>query len=254
MSVYQDVVAANLALAAWALTEASGLAFVPYIGGSNLVGSGAFDYQQAGPAGTDFGLRSHVGAKTTLTFVTVVNPPVTTECWIKVSNITPAATCYLIKTGNNGVNGIGFYLATNGHLHLELGGVQDIDTLITWPDTNWHLLQLASSQLGQIETVGFDGVVRYRSGTSTPTAPTPNTLTFTGSSANTATQLVTIAWPAFYAYEMSPANMAATYLALTNPTAALVSTVTGGGAQAGAPSDALSKILSYVSRTYQNAP
>jgi len=210
LSTYQDVVLANQALAAWALTEAAGTTFVPYIGGSNLIGTGAFDYQQSGPFAASFGLRGHVAAKLTLTFVTVVNPPVTRECWFRLPSATPTNLQILFYTGNANTNGSGLYVATNGHIH---------------------------------ETLAIDGVVRWRATPATANAPSPNALIFMADSSTTTNNLVTVAMPAFYPYELSPPQLASTFLASTNPDAALGLTLSGG-------SDLLAQILASVRRTY----
>lgn len=254
MSVYQDVIVAARALAAWALTEAAGAAFVPFIGGSNLVGTGAFNYRQAGPAGTDFGLGLQVGSKLTLTFAAVVQPPVTTELWVKMSTVTPATLTFPYYFGASSGNGSGVYIATNGHVHLLYGGRVDTDTGLIWPDTNWHLLQVAANSGGNTTTIAIDGVVRWRASPIVPNAPVPNVMTIGGDSANTTPTALQVAWPAFYAYEMSPGNMASTYQAVTNPAAALPGTVSGGGAAPGAPVDLLTQILKAFTTDLRNTP
>lgn len=250
MSTYQDVVAANNALAAWALTEAAGLAFAPYIGGSGLVGSGVFDYQQAGPFAASFGLRSHVGAKTTLTFTAVVNPPVTTEGWYKFAALPPAAADIFFGTGSGAANGVQPYLSTANEIHIQLGGVTDVNTHVAWPSTGWHLLQIASSQIGAILTMAIDGVVRWRNTTATANTPAPNTLVFTGDAVASATVATLLAFPAFYATELTPTQLYATFLAATNPTAALPLTVTQGASSGGSTLDLLNAILAAVRKTF----
>jgi hypothetical protein len=243
MSTYQDVVLANQALAAWALTEPSGTTFVPYIGGSNLIGTNTFDYQQTGPFAASFGLRGHVGAKLALAFVTVVNPPVTRECWFRLPSATPTNLQILFYTGNAGANGSGVYVATNGHIHVLHAGVTDVDTLLLWPDTNWHLIQLAANANGVTETLAIDGAVRWRATPATANAPAPNTLFFMADSSTTTNNLITVAMPAFYPTELSSQQLAASFLASTNPDAAMGVTLSGGG-------DLLAAILACVRKTF----
>lgn len=250
MSTYQDVVAANGALGAWALTEAAGLLFAPYLGGSNLVGTGVFDYQQAGPFGASFGLRSHIGAKTTLTFVAVVNPPATTEAWLNFAAVPPAANTLLWGTGNGGLNGVQPYLSNIGEIHVQLGGVADVNTHVLWPGVGWHLLQVASAGLGNILTVAVDGIVRFRNTVAVANAPAPNVLVFTGDSAGGAAVLETISFPAFYATELTSAQLYASFLASTNPADALQLTLTGGAGSGASANDLLTEILAAVRRTF----
>jgi hypothetical protein len=250
VSTYQDVVSADNALAAWALTEASGLAFVPYIGGSNLVGSGTFTYQQTGPFAASFGLQFAVGAKATLTFATVVNPPVTVEAWVKLSSATPSSPQFLWGTGNGAANGVQPYVSTAGHIRIQLGGVQDTDTGVIWPDTNWHLVEVASSSSLNVLTLMLDGVVRWRQQLGTAGAPSPNTLTFFGHSGAGSGIVATLAMPAFYAYEYTAAQAAATFLAATNPNAALGATLSGGGINQALAQTTLDLILASVRKTY----
>ena len=216
---------------------------MPYIGGSNLIGTGAFDYQQSGPFAASFGLRGHVAAKLTLTFVTVVNPPVTRECWFRLPSATPTNLQILFYTGNANTNGSGLYVATNGHIHVLHAGTADVDTALLWPDTAWHLIQLAANPNGVTETLAIDGVVRWRATPATANAPSPNALIFMADSSTTTNNLVTVAMPAFYPYELSPPQLASTFLASTNPDAALGLTLSGG-------SDLLAQILASVRRTY----
>jgi hypothetical protein len=243
------VVQANAAALAFAFTEASG-DFAPYIGGGNLVVTPTVDYRQTGPAGTDFATNLHVGSKLTYTFAAILQPPVTTEMWVKVSSITPAANLRLFSTGNDTANGVEIYLTTAGHIRLAGPGQFDIDTGLLWPDTSWHLLQLASNTNQTLRTIGIDGIVRYQASPGTSNAPSPNVLTLGGSSGVTETQATLFAWPALYLYEMSPSNMRATFIAITNPAAALGGTVSGGGATSGSTLDLLNQILAAVRKTF----
>jgi hypothetical protein len=244
VSTYQDVVAAQGAVGAWAFTEAAGLAFAPYIGGSGLVGAGGFAYQQAGPFATSFGLRINVGAKVTLTFVATVQLPVTFEGWFKLA-VPPAAAQFLYYNGNAGANGNGLYVAAvNSHIHYFAGGgVADVDLGVSWPNGSWHLLDAAQDVSG-VFTLALDGVVLFRGFIPTPIAPTPNVLTLGGSSTTTAAVQLHVAMAAYYITALSPQQAAANYLASTDPDTALVS---GGG---GSQSAILDLILRSVRKTY----
>jgi hypothetical protein len=250
VATYQDVVAANSALAAWSFTEASGLTFGPYIGGSNLVGTGAFDYQQAGPFAASFGLRAHVGARASLVFVAQVVPPFTTEAWFKLASATPATLQILFYFGNTASNGSGLYVNTAGHIVVHGGGRFGLDTGILWPDTNWHQVQMIADQSGVFIGLGLDGLIRWRNGVPAPNSPSPNTLFFFGDSTITSPALCSVAMAALYAYSMSPGNLASSFLAATDPTAALAGTLTSGGSSSSAPSAILAEILASVKKTY----
>jgi hypothetical protein len=249
MTTYQDVVQANLAALAFACTEASG-DLVPYIGAGNFVATGVSDYRQPGPIGTDFAVNLHVGAKFTYTFSQGLVPPVTTEVWVKLSTVTPASNTRIWSTGTDTANGIEFYVTTTGHLHLTGPGQFDQDIGLVWPDTNWHLLQLASVTNGAVRSVGFDGVVRYQANPGTANAESPHIWTLGGSAGVTETSPTEFAWPAFYLYAMDAANMAATFVAITDPAGALGGTVTGGSSAPGGNSAILAEILAAVKKTY----
>jgi hypothetical protein len=222
MSTYQDVVQAKLAVAAWSFAEAAGLAFAPYIGGSGLVGAGTFAYQQAGPFAASFGLRINVGAKLTLTFVQTVVLPITFEAWFKLA-VPPAAAEFLFYNGNAGANGNGIYVATvNSHLHYFAGGgVVDTDLGVTWPNGNWHLLDVGQDVNG-VMTLSIDGVTAYRGFVTAPIAPAPNVLTIGGSSTTTSAVQLHVAMAAYYISALTPQQAASNFLASTDPNSALL--------------------------------
>lgn len=243
MSTYQDVVRAQLAVGAWAFTEAAGLNFAPYIGGTTLVGAGTFAYQQAGPFAASFGLQINVGAKVTLTFVATVVLPVTFEAWFKLAT-PPAAAEFLFYNGNAALNGNGIYVATvNSHLHYFNGGGADIDLGVTWPaGGGWHLLQ-AAQDVNAVFTLAIDGVVAFRGWVPPPTAPAPNVLTIGGSSTTTSAVILQVAMAAFYILALTPPQLAANYLASTNPDLAL-------GAGGSSVNAVLQQILQSVRKVY----
>lgn len=250
MATYQDVIAADNALAAWAFTEASGLDFAPYISAQHLTGRGTFLYRQAGPFAAAFGLHFNVGADASFTFGLQINPPFSVEAWVRVVANPPAASAVIHYSGNSASNGSGVYIASaTSHLHLLLGGHADNDLGIIWPDTNWHLYQVAGAPDGSTETIGLDGVVRLRKPFSGAIAPSPDNMDFGGSNNQTAVTPIELAYPALYAYELSPAQMANHYLAATNPDAAIGNTLSGGAGLSGSNSDLLNKILAAVQKT-----
>lgn len=250
MTTYQDVVTASLPLAAWALTEAGGIDFAPYISAQHLTGSGVFDYRQIGPAGTDFSLNFRVGAKAGFTFTLTVVPPFTTEGWFKFVALPLASNSFLFYQGAQASNGVGLYVKTDGHIHLLQGGIRDTDTGVIWPDTNWHLVELISAGDGTTRGLAFDGVIRYRASQGGGNTPAPNQLNYCGDSAGGAAVATRVAWPAIYAYEMSAANVASIFGGVTNPSGALGGTVSGGGGVSGSNSALLNLILQSVRKTY----
>jgi hypothetical protein len=247
---YQDVVAANGALAAWAFTEAAGLAFAPYIGGSGLVGTGTFAYQQAGPFAASFGLQINTLSKTDLTFVATVQPPITTELWVKLASATPATRQHLYYVGNPGANGTGVDVATTGEIRFLQGGRADNALGIFWPDTLWHLVQLASAADGVTITLAIDGIVRVRRTVTISNAPAPNHLYFSGDSAAGNVVGETIAMGAFYPYELTPTQLRSSFIAASTPGAALATTLAGAGTVLADAATILDEILAAVRKTF----
>lgn len=249
MTTYQDVITANKASLAYALTEAAGN-FAPYIGAGALVATAVIDYQQVGPAGTDFGINFHAAAKATYTFAATLSPPTTFELWVKMSTVTPA-NHVLWSTGTPGTNGLDMYMTNTGHLHVSGGGSWDIDTGYVWPDLNWHLLQFISTRGSQdVDTVAIDGVIRWQTPVPVGLAPTPNVLTIGGGPAAGAVVPFLVAWPALYLYPLNPGELAATDTAITDPAGALGQTLTGGGSVSGSDRDLLLQILAAVHKTW----
>lgn len=249
MPTYQDVIVAEAPAGAWALTESSGLAFVPYIGGVSLAGSGTFSYRTTSP--TDpfgFALHLNVGAKVSLAFTATVAAPDTWECWYKFS-LPLSADQYLFYNGHAGVNGNGFYIRhTDNHVIYIQGASVQTDTGVIWPDSNWHLIQAGAPSTSQVY-LAFDGAIRYQQPSGNPAAPSPNTLYIGGESGTSAAVAFDISWPAFYAYALSPGEIAADYAAQSDPSGAIGATVTGG-LGAGSSSDVLARILAAVQRTF----
>lgn len=243
MSTYQDVVTQNGALAAFALTEAAGLDFAPYIGGSHLTGSGTFAYRQAGPFAAAFGLQLNVGAKLALPFVATVSIPVSFECWYKFTT-PPASDQYLFYNGAAATNGNGFYVHhADGHLHYFAGGgIADFDTGVVWPSSGWHLLTVAQGTSGAVHLY-IDGSLQFAGTLKAPLAPSPNTLFIGGENGSAATVVVTVAMPDWANIEYTPQAAANTFFAATDPNAAF----NNGG---GSTSAILQAILNSVRKTF----
>jgi hypothetical protein len=252
---YQDVVRANGALAAWALVEPSGATFAPYIGGTSLTASGIVTYQDTGPFVPSFGVKESVGGKIHLPFILTVAPPVTNECWIKLSALPVTTYELLIRAGSTGGNGNGFYVdpAAN-HLIYTSTTTGAIDTGFVWPDTNWHLFTWSSSS-GSVISAYVDGSIVWRQGVTLPTAPSPNNIGY-GCDANTdsSKNVVSVAYPAFYPLELTPSSAYATFLAATDPGAALAYVTNAAGAGLQQVETQLQLVLGYVAKVFQNAP
>lgn len=243
MSTYQDVIAAQGAVAAWALTEAAGLSFAPYIGGQPLVGSGTFAYRQAGPFASAFGLQINVGGKLGLPFVAPVNVPVSFECWYKLA-LPLAAAQYLYYNGNAGANGNGIYVKnTDAHLHYFAGGgIIDKDLGVLWPDSAWHHF-VSGVDTNQALTFYLDGVTLFRGLLNSPLAPNPNELFIGADSSTSSATVVAIATPAYYIKALTPAQAANDFLASTDPSTALSNTMGSSG-------DLLTSIWNAVHKVY----
>lgn len=246
MTTYQDVIRANGALASWALTEASGTDFAPWLGGAHLTGGGTLTYRQTGPFTGSFALGMAAGATLRLPFLSPVGPPTTFETWIKLSSKTPGTQEFPVYSGNENANGSGFWVNTNGHIEYLAGGAAAVDSTVLWPDLLWHLCAMTSHSSTE-HSLALDGIVVWRGVTAASIAPNPNSLGFGCSSSAGSGIAVQVAYPSFYQVELTPQQLAANFQAATDPDGALV---TAGGAVGGI----LAGLLPYVSRTYLNAP
>lgn len=251
MTTYQDVVQANGALGAWALTEAAGGVFAPYLGGTSLTGGGVTGYRDPGPFAGSFGLRVGVGGNLRLPFATVVQPPVTNEAWFKLSTFPPAPYAYLLRAGTLGSSGNGFYVDPAArHVFYTAPVTGPIDTGFVWPDLNWHLVDWSSSA-GNVLSLYVDGQIVWRVAVGSPGPPTPNVLGYgCDGNADNEKQVTTIAWPAFYPFELAPTSVTASFLAATNPSLALAYAFTGGGQIGQSNSALLDLIYAAVHKVY----
>lgn len=225
---YQDVARANGVLAGWALTEAAGLSFAPWVGGASLVGTGGFLYRQAGPFASAFGLHLNAGATVRLPFIAPLQAPTTFEVWAKLNGVTPSAQAYPFYSGNPSANGSGVYVATNGHVHFLEGGVVDTDTTVLWPSAGWHLVQMVSFS-STLHAILIDGATIYQATQGGSLAPVNNSLAFGCDSNNGAAAGIDIAYPALYATALNATSAYSTFLAATDPDSAIGFAASGGG-------------------------
>ncbi len=247
---YQDVVRANGGIGSWALTEAAGTDFVPWLGGTHITGAGAHTYRQAGPFATAFSLGFAIGSRLVLPLAAVLAPPVTNEAWIKLSALAPVPYQLMLRSGTTGVSGSGLYLDTLNHLHWTGFGAVDIDTGFIWPDTNFHLLQFASGP-GNFLQLYFDGGSIFTTTTATPSAPTPNSIGYLCDSAADNSHVAGfVSYPTIYLRVLTPTEAFANFLAATDPAAAMAYTVTGGGELGAANALELQTIFDLLHRTF----
>lgn len=247
MTTYQDVVASDLPIDAWALSESSGTAFSPYAGVDNLTGSAGLAYNQPGPFTGANGL--HIPAAGTLrtpTFISLVQP-LTIEAWVKLDATPPGTLTLIFYWGNSSANGSGLYVATNGHVHLYNGGVADIDTGFT-VSSGWHLYQLGNATTTDNRTiVAVDGVVIYNATPAAPATGNPQQFGFLCSATAAAATAGTVAMPALYPNTFGYAQAYSHFLASSSPDQALGYTRYPG---ASGGDSLLLQILNSVRKTY----
>lgn len=247
---YQDVVRANGGVISWALVEAAGTDFAPWLDTTHLIGAGGHTYQQAGPFPTAFSLGFAIGASLQWPIGNLLFPPVTTEVWIKLSALAPVPYQLMIRAGATAVSGSGIYLDTLNHLHWTGFGAADIDTGFVWPDTNWHLLQWASGP-GNALVLYFDGGTIFTGQSGTPSPAAPNTMGFLcDGSADNAHVAGFVSYPTLYLRMLSATEAFATFLAATDPTSAMAYTGTGGGQLGTVNAAVLEQILAAVRKTW----
>jgi len=224
MTTYQDVVAANQALWAWALVEPSGLDFAPYIGSQHLTGHGSFLYQQSGPFPTSEALKANTNGWLTVPFPLGAAAPWWVEFWVKLPSATPAVAQNMLVTGVSGSSSTSIYIATNGHIHINVVGVTDFDTGFVWPNTAWHLVQV-----GHIDNTGgsvgfaFDGV-QVSSHSIVGATFAANSLWSIGADVNGVSPLASalFSFVAVYPGVLSGPSLLASFVAASNAAGALV--------------------------------
>lgn len=245
MSAYQDVVNANMPLAAWALVEPSGATFAPFAGAGNLSGSGVSAYQQPGPAGTDLSLTMANGKLMNPSSL-FRGPYWCQEAWFNPSGSTSGSNRLLLALGSNmSVSGSAIFLPTTSNvLQLFAGGTGYV-LPGTLPVGSWSLVQWGnlSGVNGQVD-VALNGVLiasqvvgsfAYTGG-----------IGFGGDQVQATTYAGGIAWPAVYVSQQSALNWASRNTAITDPGTALLQTVTGNVQSVAALDAKLQAILNAV--------
>lgn len=254
MTTYQNVVAANLPFAAWSFTEAAGVDFAPYNGFLHLTGSAAtFLYQQAGPFATSFGLHIPSGTWIDHPLAGTLGLSNWWECWYKFDAYPPPIATYLFYNGNAALNGNGVYVATNGHLHFQ-SNAQDVDTGVEI-GAGWHLVQTGQSpaQSNSIMML-LDGRLIFQQVPAANAAAAPATFTISNDSRHAAISPLSIAMAARYTSDRTLGQLSATFLAKTDPQAALGLAVTGGAGLATADNALLLDIQGGLFATFKNTP
>ena len=245
MSTYQDVVAAYSPYAAWALVEASGTDFAPYLGAAHLTGSGSFTYQTTGPIATSMGLGLAVGAKLATPALVSFAPPVTIETWIKLTVYPPTTTVMVWYWGNSNTNGNGVFVdTTTGNLVVYSPAATPnlINTGVAL-GSGWHFIQSGNTSTAGVSQLALDGVVIWQGSQPGGTIGNPNQFFFGGHSAGGANRAIELAFPALSFSYLSADRARIAFLGSSNPDAALAQTTVGGG-------DLLNLIYAAVHKTY----
>ena len=250
-ATYQDVIRANGAADGWALSEAAGTDFAPWVGAVHLTGSGGLLYQQAGPFAASFGLHLAAGAKlASPAFALPLSPPVSFEMWVKLDAYPPTANTVLMYMGNASANGWGLVIKTDGTLRVLESGVAFYDTGVALGG-GWHLIQLGGmDRTGSVLQVGIDGVQVWAGAVAASLLPTPNAMYFGGDSSAGATRAMTIAYPAFYNQALAGLAIRSNFMAATDPDSALALALATPGATTQSQTDLLNAILAAVRKTY----
>lgn len=246
MSTYQDVVAANLARYAWALTEAAGTDFPPYIGAAHLTGSGTLLYQQSGPFATSLALHLATNARLVTPAGVVASQPTTLETWLSIDTYPPSAAVAAFYWGNSGANGVGVLIQTNGNIGYYVPPNAVIDTGVPF-GSGWHLIQLGNlAPTGSQVAIARDGIIVWQATSAAQVAANPNQVAFGSTPVANAGAALKLAFPAIYNQAITPQLALSSYLASTDPDSAMGYTL---GAAAN-NLDILNQILASVRKTY----
>lgn len=223
MPSYQDVVAANGAVGAWALVEAAGADFAPYIGAGHMTGQGSLVYQQTGPFATSVAVKGNTAGYLTLPFPNSITTPWWVEFWAKITS-PPGSDVSLSRSGNAaGGNGAGLYVHTDGHLHFQVVGPRDVDTGKVI-DSNWHLYQYGhTDSTGVSVQVVVDGVVDTTVSLAGIVNANPATWGFLSDAVGVQiAPSASLSYVALYPAVLTPQNAYASFLAATDPTTAML--------------------------------
>lgn len=245
MTTYQDVVRANRPYAGWALTEASGSDFAPWLGTMRLTLTGAVSYQQTGPFAGALSMHFTSGAYVKTNIVPPWNPPGSHEFWMKVDALTSGSARVPHAYGAFDTNGYGMTVRSSPGSLIEnyhAGTATNFGSLAyTIPDLNWHHYVYIVEDT-TTATLYVDGQGRGRVSISPFISPTL-TLAFMAASNGTYPMAGYLAYPALYPRLLTANEVYANYLASTDPTSAMAYTQQGNA-------DLLNAILAAVRRDY----
>lgn len=227
MATYQDVIRSDNPYAGWALVEASGFDFAPWVGLLHLAGAATLLYQQPGPFPASEALHLAAGAKLTATFSFDPQAPFWVNGWVKFdSNVWGPANA-IFQLGDNTTNGWSLYVQNDGKIHFFVPGTGggDTNTGFAWPDTNWHFVSVGNintSSAAPTIAIYVDGVIVFQGGVQGSHATAVHTLGFlTPGSSGGAARGASISYPAVFFDVLPPNSNRAEFLAATNPDAAL---------------------------------
>lgn len=247
MSTYQDVIAANKAMWAWAFTESSGTDFAPYVGVQHATGHNTFLYQQAGPFAASESIQGNTTGYVTVPFPSTLFTPFYFEFWAKLSVAPPVADISLSRSGNATLNGAGYYIHTDGHIHFQVPTQRDNDTGYV-VNNAWHLYTYGHDSIGTSLLLYVDGALKHTG--SLTGIVTPNPSTWGIGSDGVGTQIapsVSISMAAVYGRLLSSSEIYANFLASTSPNEAIRLAAT---ALSSLDQSTLADILSAVRKTY----
>lgn len=245
VTTYQDVVQANLPTAAWALTEASGTDYIPYYGNGHLLSSGTLDYRQTGPFGSYYGLHLRVAATLRTTGITFMQAPTTVEFWAKLDAVPPGSTTLLWFWGSSGGTGTGIYVDNANHIFFYGPPAAAVDTGLLWT-AGWHLVQSGNPGASGGTSIALDGAIRWSHFVSGTGNGSPDNMYFGSSGSGGAATALTVSMPAIYNSALTASLAKSTFLASTDPAAAMAYTITNGATQ----NDLLNQILASVRKSY----
>lgn len=249
MTTYQDVVRANGGVVSWALAEAAGLTFSPWLGWATMTGTATLDYQQSGPFASAFSLGIHPGGKLALNLLQGPPVPWTFEMWVYYPSASVASGAILWYHGDAAVNGTGLTVTgTTKKINQYIPPTPYILGPTLEPDA-WHLIQWACTGVGKF-ILYIDGQAVYGTGTPNWSGPSPNTVYVGGYSAGSTGGLFRVSYPSIYGYAMELPQAYASFLAATDPLTALAYTQQGSAAGAISDTQLLELIYAAVHKVW----
>jgi hypothetical protein len=241
---YQDVVRADFPWVSHAFTEAAGTDFAPWIGTQHLTSTGTLLYQQTGPFATAFAL--HLAAAATLRGAVPFGAtgPLYVEVWVKLDVYPPTANQFIYFVGNAGGNGYGVFVDTTGALQIYAppGAAVVTGAML---GSGWHLVTQGGDVHGT-PVLAVDGVIKWQGPTPTVVTPSPNQIGWGCDSSTAVARAISLAYPTVYLHAMLAPAVQASFLAATDPAAALL--LTSGASPAA--DTLLQQILAAVRKQY----